>query len=180
VLTPPDSHSFSAAVGWIELGNSREAIAELDRISSPHQRDPEVLDLRWMALARADDWSQALELAHVELATHPDNPAGWLHQAYALRRVNGGGLEAAWSALLPASARFPNEPIIPYNLACYACQRRQLDEAREWLRRAVKIGGRDPITRMALNDPDLEPLWEELRHSTRPTDQAGDAEGRSS
>lgn len=163
VLTPPDSHFFSAAIGWLELGNPREAQAELDRIAPVHQRDAEVLDVRWMALAQEKDWARSLEVARVQLAGHPDHPAGWLHQAYALRRVGGGGLEAAWSALLPASERFPTEPTIPYNLACYACQRRQLEEARQWLQRAMKVGGRDPLRQMALKDPDLEPLWEEIR-----------------
>jgi len=162
VLTPPDSHFFSAAVGWLELGDHREAQAELDRITPVHQHDAEVLDVRWMALAQEKDWARALAVARVRLECHPDNPAGWLHQAYALRRVEGGGLEAAWNALLPAGERFPTEPIIPYNLACYACQRQRLEEAREWFQRAMKVGGRLPITQMALKDPDLEPLWEEI------------------
>lgn len=162
VLTPPDSHFFSAAIGWLELGNHREAQAELDQIAPAHQRDAEVLDVRWMAFAQAMAWAQALEVARVQLECRPDLPAGWLHQAYALRRVGGGGIEAAWSALLPASERFPTEPTIPYNLACYACQRQRLDEAREWFQRAMKVGGRDPIRQMALKDPDLEPLWGEI------------------
>ena len=147
----------------MELGNHREAQAELDQIAPAHQRDAEVLDVRWMALAKAKDWARALEVARVQLECHPDNPAGWLHQAYALRRVEGGGLDAAWGGLLPASERFPTEPIVPYNLACYACQRQRLDEAREWLHRAMKVGGRDPIKQLALKDPDLEPLWEEIQ-----------------
>jgi hypothetical protein len=77
--------------------------------------------------------------------------------------MKGGGLEAAWDALLPASEQFPKEPIIPYNLACYACQRQRLAEARTWLERAMRVGGREAITLLALKDPDLEPLWGELR-----------------
>jgi hypothetical protein len=33
----------------------------------------------------------------------PDDAFGWLHQAYALRRITGGGIQAAWDALLPAA-----------------------------------------------------------------------------
>jgi hypothetical protein len=40
---------------------------------------------------------------------------------------------------------------------------RQLEEARSWLRRALKIGDKDKIKQMALDDPDLQPLWEEIR-----------------
>jgi len=34
---------------------------------------------------------------------------------------------------------------------------------RARLDRARKIGGPETIKQMALNDPDLEPLWEEIR-----------------
>ena len=62
-----------------------------------------------------------------------------------------------------AAEAFPKESIIPFNLACYACQMRQLEEARAWLRRALKIGGKQKIKQLALDDPDLQPLWEEIR-----------------
>ena len=69
----------------------------------------------------------------------------------------------AAKALLPAFDKFANEPTIPFNLACYACQMRQLDTARDWLKRAMAIGGEEEIKQMALNDADLEPLWGEIR-----------------
>ena len=86
-----------------------------------------------------------------------------MHQAYALRRIPQGGLEKAWEALLPAADKFPKEPIIPYNLSCYACQMQKLDTARLWLKQATTIGGVKKIKRMAMQDPDLEPLWPEIR-----------------
>jgi hypothetical protein len=72
-------------------------------------------------------------------------------------------LQQAWNALLPAYEKFPREPTIPYNLSCYACQLNQIEEARAWLRRALKLGDREKIKRLALDDPDLQPLWEEIR-----------------
>ncbi|MDW8309781.1 MAG: hypothetical protein RMK20_10450, partial [Verrucomicrobiales bacterium] len=92
----------------------------------------------------------------------PDRPNGWLHRAYALRRATGGGLERAWEALRPAADRFPREPIIPYNLACYACQMGRLDEARQWFVRALRVGDRATLKDMALHDDDLRPLWNEI------------------
>jgi len=38
-----------------------------------------------------------------------------------------------------------------------------LDAARVWLKRALVIGGRTKIKKMALLDPDLRPLWSEIR-----------------
>jgi hypothetical protein len=77
--------------------------------------------------------------------------------------VKDGGLKQARACLVPAARRFPKEPIIPFNLSCYACQMSELEEARAWLQQAMQIGGREEIKNMALGDADLEPLWEEIR-----------------
>ena len=93
----------------------------------------------------------------------PKRAAGWIFRAYALRRVPDGGLQAAWDALLPAIERFPHQTIIAFNLSCYACQMGQVEAARTWLGRAAAIGGKSAIRQMALAEPDLEPLWGEVR-----------------
>jgi len=162
-LEPPDNHYVSAAMGWIELGNSQEALAELGRISEAGRRNPDVLEVFWAIHAGGGDWVAGLATARALLESDPRRSSGWLNQAYALRRISGGGLQAAWDALLPAAEKFPDEPIIAFNLACYACQMQHLDEARNWLGVALKSGARDRIKSMALRDPDLEPLWEEIR-----------------
>jgi len=132
-------------------------------ISGDRQQHPAVLDARWTLCAHEKRWADALEIANAELAVAPDDCPGWLHRAYALRRVPDGGLPRAWDALLPAAEKFPDEPVVAFNLACYACQRQQPDVAREWLQRAMKIGGREAIRKMALADDDLKPLWAEIR-----------------
>jgi len=65
---------------------------------------------------------------------------------------------------LPAAEKFPNEPAIAFNLSCYACQLKDLNTARVWLRRAVQIGGRDAVKKMAMDDEDLKPLWAEIKN----------------
>jgi hypothetical protein len=77
--------------------------------------------------------------------------------------VPGGGLRAAWNALAPALDRFPKHEIIPYNLACYACQLDQLDQARILFQRALATGNKKHLKEMALDDSDLQPLWNEIR-----------------
>jgi hypothetical protein len=162
-IEPPDSHHLSAALGWLELGVPAEAESELGKISARLQGHPDVLEVRWLTLAQMKRWEVALAVARALLAGAPGRSSGWLHQAYSLRRVSRDGLRQAWAALLPASDRFPREPTIPYNLSCYACQLQQLEQARIWFRRAMKIGDQEKIRQMALEDPDLEPLWEEIR-----------------
>jgi tetratricopeptide (TPR) repeat protein len=167
VLEPPDSHFLSAAEGWLELGRPDEATRELDQIAPVWRNHPDVLERRWHIAAYAREWCQCLELARSLIDQEPTRVTGWIHQAYALRRVGEGGLQLAWDALLPAAGRFPRNPIIPFNLACYACQMGRMDEARQWLARAFSIGRvigtEDSIKSMALQDQDLVALWDEIK-----------------
>jgi predicted Zn-dependent protease len=162
-LEPPDSHLLDAAIGWLGLGCAEDARAELADISAANQNHPAVLEARWTISAQDQKWQEALLIACAELVTDPEDAAGWLHRAYALRRVTDGGLMQAWDALLPAAKKFPAEPIIAYNLSCYACQMQKLDTAREWFHRAVAAGTKETIKQMALADDDLQPLWPEIQ-----------------
>ena len=72
-------------------------------------------------------------------------------------------MRKAWGVLLRAAQKFQNEPIIMFNLACYSCQLKNLDEARGWLKGAMKLGGKAEMKFMALADEDLKPLWNEIR-----------------
>ena len=74
--------------------------------------------------------------------------------------------EEAREVLLPVVGKFPHVPAIFYDLACYACRLGNLPEARQWLARAftvaeeLRYGERTRL--LALDDPDLEPLWKEI------------------
>jgi len=161
-LGSPDSHHLDAAVGWLGLGCAGDAREELAKIAPENQQHPDVLEARWTICAHEQQWRDALEVARAELLAAPEEPAGWLHRAYALRRVSEGGLTQAWEALLPAAKKFPAEPVIAFNLSCYACQMRQLEIARHWLRSAMAAGQKETIKKMALADEDLQPLWPEM------------------
>ena len=162
-LDPPDSFHLAAAVGWLELGNHVEAAHELGKISGALLEHPDVLEVQWLICAEQSKWDEALQIARALMVSAPDRSSGWLHQAYALRRVPEGGVKQAWHALLPAFDKFPKEAVISYNLSCYACQMKQLEAARVWFKRASFLGGKEKFKRMALEDPDLEALWEEIR-----------------
>src|ERR1051325_4314168 len=158
LLEPPDVHQLSAAIGWLELGNAVESEAELRQLSAPAADHPDALEV-WFALhAHRRDWPAALPVAERLVTVAPERASGWLHRAYALRRVPGGGLQAAWDALLPASKMFRSELTIPYNLACYSCQLGRIEEAWKWFRKAIRKREQERIVAMALADPDLEPL----------------------
>ena len=162
-LDTATAHQLSAALGWMELGNPGEAILELDRIPEKSRKAPPVLEVRWMLCSYEAKWDEALLTARELLAAAPESSESWLHHAYSVRRATGGGNQAAWEALLPALEKFPAEPTIPYNLACYACQMEQLENARTLLQRAFGSGRKKAMREMALSDHDLEPLWGEIK-----------------
>lgn len=162
-LEPPNSHFVSAAIGWLGLGNPAEARAELAQVSPECQKLPDILEVRWEICIRESNWQEAVVVARQLLLEAPDRASGFLHLAYAVRRAPEGSVRKAWETLLPAFDKFPKVPIISFNLSCYACQLNQLEAARVWLRRAFLIGGKDKMKQMALNDSDLQPLWDEIK-----------------
>ena len=161
-----DVHLVRAAEGWLELNLPNEAEAELAQLSPAAQTHPLVLQALWQLHAHQHRWALAHTVAKLLVQTFPGDVNGWVHRAYAARRMAGGGLQAAWDALRPAVEFFHQETIVPYNLACYACQMGNLDAARHWLGRAREIAAkeksREAIKQMALADPDLAPLREEI------------------
>lgn len=165
-LPHPDNLRFEAAQGWLLLGDAASACEELAQFSPTVRDEPEVLELEWAIHTRAQAWAEAVRVAERLIEVAPQRAFGWIHRAYALRRVEGGGLEQAWEALRPACDKFPKQLLIPYNLACYAAQMGRPDDAWEWLQRAFAIADKkETVRRMALADADLEPLWPRLRQS---------------
>jgi Flp pilus assembly protein TadD len=163
-LQPPDLHHLRAAQGWLDLGNPLEAAGEVARIAPRLLDHPDVLEVRWGVEAGRRDWDAALDVAQRLKKAAPDRASAWLHLSYAQRRARGGSVQAAWDILRLAFELFPKEPVIPFNLACYAAQSSRLDEAWDWLQKAMAAAGNaGAIKEMALHDPDLEPLWERIR-----------------
>ena len=165
-IEPPDVHYLRAAIGWLQLDNHLEAHEELEQIAPRLRVHPDVLEVRWQIYAKAQRWDACLNIANVVVELAPHRSSAWLDLAYSLRRVVNGGLEAAFNALLPAAERFPADPLIPYNLSCYACQMGRLEDACNWLVRAFatagKAGARKRLGLMALDQPELKPLWRRI------------------
>ncbi len=159
-LDYPDRHFVRAAEGWLELGDSAEAARELRLVSREAAGHPDVLELGWRLHAMKGQWDDALTVAEQVTAAAPDRPSGWIHQSYCLHELKR--TREAWDLLLDKVAQFPRDSIIPYNLACYACQMGDLVAAREWLKKAAQLRGIGEIRAMAASDPDLAPIRDSL------------------
>jgi predicted Zn-dependent protease len=132
----------------------------LEKVTPRLRAHPYVLELRWQISAAAKKWHAALDIASTLVQLMPENPFGWIHRSYCLHELKR--TQEARDELLPVVEGFPDEAIMRYNLACYECQLGRLRQAKGWLEKAVGLGCASKIKLMALNDPDLEPLWKEI------------------
>ena len=159
-LDYPERHYLEAANGWIDFGLFDEAEKELKQIPEEICNHPDILDAEWKIRAGLKQWQRALDVSERILSRAPEQIAGWVHRSYSLHELER--TQDAMDCLLPAYRKFPSNFIVPYNLACYACQMGDLVNAKTWLERAVKRGDKKIVKKMALADEDLEPLWSEI------------------
>jgi tetratricopeptide (TPR) repeat protein len=163
-IEPPDSHHLSAAMGWLGLGDWREAEAELDRMAHELQTHLWVLEARFEVCAKSGGkWDKAAEIARALIEALPKEPQFWIWHAYSTRRRPGGGILQAREILRKAQKLIPAEPLISYNIGCYECQLGHLQEAWTWLETAFTLGDRKAFKSMALEDQDLQALWPKLK-----------------
>jgi predicted Zn-dependent protease len=156
-LPHPDRIRLSAAEGWLGLGDWREAEQELESITANLRGHPEVLRIEYQVYAAAKKWELAAEAASTIIKLDPESSFGFVYTAFALHELKR--THEALNALLPVADTFPEEWVIPYNLACYTCVLGNQKAAWAWLRRAINIAGKEDIRTTALQDPDLPSLW---------------------
>lgn len=160
-LVPPDTFYVSAARGWAELGNPAEAKLEMERLSPAAREHPMALETWWEIHAAERNWEAALESARELILSAPSLPSGWINQSYCLHELKR--TVEARDCLLKVASCFPDVSTIPYNLACYACQLGDNALALRWVKAAAKVVGKETVKAMAKGDPDLAPLWKEIR-----------------
>jgi len=102
-------------------------------------------------------WPEVVAVAETLVKLVPDKPCGWVRRSYALHGLKR--TQQAFDLLLPAARKFPEIPMIPYNLACYCAQLGKLEEARRWLHQSYEIGNARILKSVARCDPDLAPLF---------------------
>ena len=152
-----DQRYLEAAQGWLGLGNWKEANEELENISSQNRTHLEVLFVRFKINSVARKWEGAYEIARAISEAVPGASFGVFHMAVALHEMKR--TEEAWKLLLSVVNNFPDNTYMRYNLACYTCQLGKLKDAMTWLEKAIDLAGKSDLRQMALDDPDLEPLW---------------------
>ena len=154
-LEGSDQLHLIAAHGYIELGMFLEANAELEMIDPACRHAPQVLDSRVVIYQSLRKWELMAIIAKKLVEWNPSEAGYFLHLAYATRRA--ASLHVAHAILIQAAELHPGDGLVQFNLACYELQMANLGQAKEHLKRAVSIDPKFGL--MALEDPDLEPLW---------------------
>ena len=144
-----------AAMGYLELGMIAEAAGELESLP-PEDRDrSSVLALRVEIYRTAKKWSLMEVVARELWKRHPDEPDHWTNLAWAVQRSDS--VVAARDILLEAVERFPSDAMTHFNLGCYSCQLGDIEQAKTRVGKAIELDAKFRL--LALDDPDLEPLW---------------------
>ncbi|MBC8350060.1 MAG: hypothetical protein O3A82_09790 [Verrucomicrobia bacterium] len=139
------------ANGFRILEMYEDAEEELSKISPEDRLGRNVLTMNLAVRQDAEDWSSMLKTARILRHQYPDTSEWWIAEAYALRRSES--LEAAHEVLLDAEKRHIRDACIKYNLACYSCQKGDVEKALRYLLKAVELDAK--YKKLALADDDL-------------------------
>ena len=159
-LSPTDEAQVQTAQECLKTSNPEGAKEALGKLSQDGAKHPSALEVSWELDAQAGNWESGLNTAKLLCELSPDNAQGWLYQACCLSELQRHA--EAIEMLAAVVDRFPKIPMIAYNLACCACKLERLEEAEKWLHRAVAEGHRLEIKLMALDDPDMVPLLDQV------------------
>jgi tetratricopeptide (TPR) repeat protein len=153
-----DQEHLRSACGYVEQGMFQEAQAELEEIDPLCRHLPEILATRIPFYRVLKKWDLIAVATKMLAEWKPNEPGYFIAWAYATRRAES--IHAAHAILTRAAGLHPTDAIIQFNLACYESQSGNLDRANAHLTRATEID--DKFGRLALDGPDLEPLWDSL------------------
>ena len=151
------SASFlNPAIGYLELGMLEEANEEIENLPPEIKNSSYVLTVRMEIYRAMKNWKLMETVTRELWKRHPDDPIHWNNLAWVVRRSDS--IEAANSILLDAEKKFPDDAMTHFNLGCYACQLGYLEAAKIRVGRAIELDSSFKI--LALDDEDLEPLWD--------------------
>lgn len=154
----PHERSILAAQGYLELGMFRDAWWELHALPAVRLAQPDVLELLALSLMGERRWGEGLEVARRLREERPDEPGGFIHEAYCLHEL--GRTREALDTLLNGPDSLREKPVYYYNAACYRAQLGELEDAEKMLKLAFKMD--HGLRQSARRDPDLASLKDKI------------------
>ena len=98
--------------------------------------------------------------AEMASACDANRSEGCLYRSFSL--LEPGPKPERFNYLLPEMEKLSGDWRIPYSLCCYCAQLGHIQEAKKWFTEAMALN-EAAVKRIAIGDPDVEPLWEEDR-----------------
>ena len=145
-------------VGYLSLGMYDDANEALESLPTEIKTHRLVLWARLDLLVEMRKWEEGVLLGESLCKLWPDQREFVIRTAYCLHELKRTA--EAKDMLLNAPASHRESAVFNYNLACYETQLGNIDEAKKLL---VSCFQKDKDFRgQALDDPDLEPLWESI------------------
>lgn len=147
------------ARGYLDLGMTKEAAQELGAVADKDSQSGDFLSVSISLHLGTKKWKR-MELAAKKLSElEPENPFGWVNWAYALRERNQ--VKEALSVAETGLEFVPKEAVLWFNFACYCSLLGEVEDASQHLDEAVRLD--KAFEAEAVNDPDLDNLWQWIR-----------------
>jgi tetratricopeptide (TPR) repeat protein len=143
-----------AAQGYLELGMYSEVWKELHSLPAEELGSVEVLEIFVLSLIGEQRWEDALTVARRLRSEQPEEPAGFIHEAYCLHEM--GQTQEALDVLLQGPPSLQERAVYFYNAGCYHARLGQLDKAVPMLEKSFEMDA--SLKKTARRDPDLAGL----------------------
>lgn len=150
--------SILAAQGYLELGMFPSVWQELQELPGEYLARPDVLEILTLSLMGQLRWEDALRVAQRLREEAPEEPGGFIHEAYCLHEM--GQTKQALEVLLKGPASLKTKAVYFYNVGCYHARLGNNKEALRMLEKSFEMDA--SLKRTARRDPDLVTLKDEL------------------
>jgi tetratricopeptide (TPR) repeat protein len=152
--SPEAQRALAAADGYLYLGLTHDALAQIDEVPNEEQEEAPVLLARIRVLLHLRCWKDAEFLARRGLGVHPEEGEFTVQRAFALHQMEKG--DEAFKVLLAAPDWIRRTGILHYNLACYEARLGDINTARRCIDAAIELNS--AMKKNARSDPDLAGL----------------------
>jgi tetratricopeptide (TPR) repeat protein len=132
-----------------------QSFLELEEIQGDEKWSFEVLESKYLTCKGAKKWEHAEAFSNGMRIYHPNRIDGWINQAECLCEIHGA--EKAVETLLLDEERFKESARYVYAIGRYYALANEIQRAREYIRRAIKMDG--SLRAEFLEDSAFDSVW---------------------
>lgn len=133
-----------------------QSFLELEEIEGDARFSFEVLEAKFLACKGAKKWEHAEAYSNGMRIYHPNRIDGWINKAECLCELYGA--EKAVEALLLDEERFNESAIYVYVIGRYYALANEIQRAKEYTRRAIKMDG--SLRAEFIEDSAFDSVWD--------------------